>query len=155
MTELFEKYQKWVVPVKRTLEAGVKVAWQGEGAIKDGIFEKFIGFLTRKTRQGVVVNPDQAIDRNTLLKMATNWGSEFMLKEEELGSLEPRKFADFLVLNQDYFTVPLEQFDKTYPLMTVVGGKIVYLRDEFSQELGMAPIGAQVRYSFEKEEAGR
>lgn len=147
----WEKYQGWVVPVKRVLEAGIKVAWHGEGAGKEGLFSKFIGFLTRKTQQGVYINRDQAIDRNTLLKMATNWGSEFLLKEKELGSLEPGKFADFLILNQDYFSVPLEQFDKTFPLMTVVGGKIVFLRSEFANDLGMEPVGAQIRYSFENQ----
>ncbi len=35
-----------------------------------------------------------------MLKMATAWGSEFMMKEDALGSLEPGKFADFLILNQ-------------------------------------------------------
>ena len=27
----FEKYQGWVMPTKRALEAGIKVAWEGEG----------------------------------------------------------------------------------------------------------------------------
>ncbi len=82
--------------------------------------------------------------------MATAWGSEYMMKEDELGSLEPGKYADLLVLNQDYFTVPLEQLDQTYPLLTVMGGEIRYLRTEYAQELGMEPVGYQLRYSFER-----
>ena len=144
----FERYQSWVVPVKRTLEAGVKVAWEA-GGTRGGLFATLTPFITRKNRQGVVVAPDQALDRNTVLKMATVWASEFMLKEDVIGSLEPDKFADFLVLNQDYFTVPLEQMDRTYPLMTVMGGKIRYLRDEFAQELGQEPLGLQLRYRWE------
>ncbi|MDA2934239.1 amidohydrolase family protein, partial [Acidobacteria bacterium AH-259-D05] len=136
----FERYQGWVVPTKRALDAGIKVAWEGEGGVNNGLFALMTPFITRKNRQGVIIAPDQAVDRNTVLKMATAWGSEFLLKEDELGSLEPGKFADFLVLNQDYFTVPLGQLDRTYPLMTVMGGKIRYLREEFAKELGMAPV---------------
>lgn len=148
----FEKYQNWVVPVKRTLEAGIKVAWEGEGGYRDGAFSMFAPFITRKNAQGVVIAPDQALDRNTVMKMATAWGSEFLLKEDVLGSLEVGKYADFLVLNQDYFTVPVEQIERTYPLMTVVGGKFIFIRTEFAKELDMEPVGKQVRYSWEKTE---
>ena len=146
----FEKYQNWVVPVKRTLAAGIKVAWEGEGGYKDGAFSMIAPFITRRNKQGKLVAPDQALDRNTVLKMATAWGSEFLLKEDLLGSLEPGKLADFLVLNQDYFTVPVEQIERTYPVMTVLGGKILFVREEFAKTLGVAPVGRQIRYSWEK-----
>lgn len=146
----FEKYQDWVVPVKRALEAGVKVAWEGEGGWRNGLFgDLMVPFLTRTNRQGVVIAKDQAIDRQTLLKMATAWGSEFLIKEDKIGSLEPGKLADFLVLNQDFFEAPIEDLPRTYPLMTVVGGKIVYLRDNFAKEIGLPASPLQVRFSFE------
>ena len=72
------------------------------------------------------------------------------MKEDELGSLEVGKSGDLLVLNQDWFTVPEEDLDHTYPLLTVMGGEIRYLRDEFAQELGMESVGHQLRYSFER-----
>jgi len=145
-----EKFEKWVVPVKRTLESGIKVAWEGEGGYKDGAFSMIAPFLTRINEQGAQVGADQALDRNTVIKMATAWGSEFLLKEDKLGSLQAGKLADFLILNQDYFTVPLAQVEKTHPLMTVISGKVVFLRTEFAKELGMEPVGKQVRYTFEK-----
>jgi len=146
----FEKYQGWVMPTKRALDAGIKVAWEGEGGVGNGLFSLMTPFITRRNKQGVIIAADQAVDRNTVLKMATVWGSEYLLKEDELGSLEPGKYADLLVLNQDYFTVPLEQLDRTYPLLTVMGGEIRYLRDEYAQELGMDPVGYQLRYSWER-----
>jgi predicted amidohydrolase YtcJ len=148
----FEKYEGWVVPIRRTLDAGIKVAWEGEGGWKDGIFGRlWTPFITRTNRQGVVVAADQAIDRNTLLKMATAWGSEFVLKEDKIGSLEVGKLADFLILNQDYMTVTVEQMNETFPMMTVVGGEIVYLRDEFARELGMPASPLQIRFRFEED----
>ncbi|MCH7978629.1 MAG: amidohydrolase family protein, partial [Acidobacteria bacterium] len=41
-----------------------------------------------------------------MMKMMTSWPARFVLKEDVLGPLEPGKFADILVLNKDYFTVP-------------------------------------------------
>ena len=146
----FEKYQGWVMPTKRALEAGIKVAWEGEGGVGNGLFSLMTPFITRKNKQGLIIAADQAVDRNTVLKMATAWGSEYLMKEDELGSLEPGKFADLLVLNQDYFSVPVEEIDHIYPLLTVMGGEIRYLRDEYAQELGMEPVGYQLRYSWER-----
>ena len=146
----FEKYQGWVMPTKRALDYGIKVAWEGEGGVSNGLFSLMTPFITRKNRQGLIIAADQAVDRNTVLKMATAWGSEYMMKEDELGSLELGKSADLLVLNQDWFTVPEEDLDRTYPLLTVMGGEIRYLRDEFAQELGMEPVGYQLRYRFEQ-----
>ena len=46
--------------------------------------------------------------------------------------------------------MPEEDLNHTFPLLTVMGGEIRYLRDEFAQELGMDPVGYQIRYSFEE-----
>ena len=78
--------------------------------------------------------------------MATTWGSEFVLKEDEIGSLEKGKLADLLVLNKDYFTVPLEEIGGIYPLMTMVGGKVVVLRPEFAREISRDPVGPELRF---------
>ena len=146
----FEKYQGWVMPAKRALDGGIKVAWEGEGGVGNGLFSLMTPFITRRNRQGLIIAADQAVHRNTVLKMATTWGSEYLMKEDELGSLELGKAADLLVLNQDWFTAPQEDLDRTYPLLTLMGGEIRYLRDEFAQELGMEPVGYQLRYNFEQ-----
>ena len=57
--------------------------------------------------------------------MATVWASEYVLKEKILGSLEPGKLADLLVLNRDYFTVPEAEIGTVTPILTMVAGKIV------------------------------
>lgn len=141
---------EWVSPVKSILNAGIPVAFETEFGIENGIFSRFTPFMTRKNSKGNVVAPDQAVDRITVIKMATAWAAKFIMKEDVLGMLKPGFWTDFVVLNQDYFTVPLEQLDRTIPLMTVVGGKPVFLRQELARELGVEPIGAQFKYTFEK-----
>jgi predicted amidohydrolase YtcJ len=46
-----------------------------------------------------------------------------------LGSIEPGKYADLVVLNGDYLAVPDDRIDELEPAMTVVGGKIVFEAD--------------------------
>ena len=58
--------------------------------------------------------------------MTTTWGSEYMLAEDTLGTLEPGKYADFAVLDKDFFTIPIEEIRDLKVVMTGLNGKIVY-----------------------------
>ena len=49
-------------------------------------------------------------------------------QEDRQGTLEPGKWADFIVLDRDYFTLPAEEIWKIRVLQTWVGGKQVFLR---------------------------
>ncbi|MSO21513.1 MAG: hypothetical protein EXQ56_13875 [Acidobacteria bacterium] len=134
-----ELYIRQIAPVRTALQAGVRIT-------SESTQNFFIGaqrFITRKTEKGVVVNAKEAIDRNAALKMMTSWAAWAVLREDKLGSLEPGKFADYIVLNADYMTIPEDQIGTIYPLMTVMGGKIMMLKEEFAKELGRTPIGPQ------------
>ena len=45
------------------------------------------------------------------------------------GSLEEGKLADLVVLSDDYLTVPQERIKTITPLLTMVGGKVVFKKD--------------------------
>ena len=70
--------------------------------------------------------PEEAIDRVTALKMATTWAAEYVLAEDTLGTLEPGKYADFAVLDKDFFTIPVEEIRGLKIVMTGLNGHIVY-----------------------------
>ena len=86
---------------------------------------------------------DQKIDRVTVLKMWTTWASEYVMKEDLLGTLEVGKLADFVVLDKDYLTIPIDQIPTIMPKMTVIGGKTIYLNKDYAEKLGTAPVGYQ------------
>jgi predicted amidohydrolase YtcJ len=49
-----------------------------------------------------------------------------MLAEDTIGTLEPGKYADFSVLDRDYFTIPVDDILNLKSVMTGLNGKIVY-----------------------------
>ena len=76
----------------------------------------------------MVLAPEEAVNRVQLMKSATSWAASYVLKDKEMGTLEPGKFADFVVFNKDYFTIPENEIPTVVPLMVVVGGKTIVLR---------------------------
>jgi predicted amidohydrolase YtcJ len=70
--------------------------------------------------------PEQVMTRDEALKSMTIWPAYAAFQEQELGSLTPGKYADFVVLDQDIMRVPPSLVLKTHVLSTWVGGKAVY-----------------------------
>ena len=68
----------------------------------------------------------QSITREEALIAHTRSNAFFLFQEGNLGSLAPGKYADLLVLDRDYLTVPAEEIKDIKPLITLVGGKVVY-----------------------------
>ena len=68
----------------------------------------------------------QTVSREQALIAHTRSNARFIFQESNLGSIQPGKYADLLVLDRDYFTVPAVQIKDIKPIMTLVGGKIVY-----------------------------
>ena len=151
-----EDYLRWMMPVKSLVEAGVHITlgtdahltpipklealpmdWPRDWEGSNWRFYQF--FVTRKMsgdpRQsmaaGKVFGKDQALSRVEVLKAATIHGAEMMLREKDLGTLEPSKLADFIVIDKDYFTIPEDQIGTIDNLLTAVGGKVLYKSSRF------------------------
>ena len=68
----------------------------------------------------------QTISREDALIAHTRKNAFFVFQEDNLGAIQPGKLADLVVLDRDYLTVPADQIKDIKPVMTMVGGKIVY-----------------------------
>jgi predicted amidohydrolase YtcJ len=68
----------------------------------------------------------QTITREEALIAHTRSNAFFLFQEGNLGSLSPGKYADLLVLDRDYLTVPAGEIKDIRPLLAMVGGKVVY-----------------------------
>jgi hypothetical protein len=118
-------------PVKDLVQAGLNVHLEGGSARNYPLWriERYVTRVDMSTRSNVsgrVWGKDQAIDRNQALLMTTIGAAKFISEEKMLGSLEKGKYGDFVVLSGDYMAVAEDKLDELEPLMTVVGGKVVY-----------------------------
>ena len=68
----------------------------------------------------------QTITREEALIAHTRSNAVFLFQEGNLGSLAPGKYADLLVLDRDYLTVPDSEIKDITPLVTMVGGRVVH-----------------------------
>ena len=85
-----------------------------------------LGFaVTGKMIGGAKVNR-QTITREEALIAHTRSNAFFTFREADLGSIQKGKYADMLVLDRDYLTVPADAVKDLKPVMTFVGGKIVF-----------------------------
>ena len=69
--------------------------------------------MTRKDVNGKVWGAQQRVTRNEALYRYTRWSSEYVLREDRIGSIEPRKLADLVVLDRDFQTIPEEEIGQT------------------------------------------
>ena len=72
---------------------------------------------------------DQALTRAEALHSFTLGAAYAGHQEDRLGSLEPGKWADFIVVDRDYFEIPADQIDDIVVLETWVGGEQVYVAE--------------------------
>ncbi|MEE2840370.1 MAG: amidohydrolase family protein [Acidobacteriota bacterium] len=129
-----EVLRPYAMPVKTWINQGIRVTFEATGT---DFWKPIHTLITREitnplTQQKETMNPEQAIDRVTALKMTTTWASEYILAEDTLGTLEPGKYADFVVLEQDFFTIPVEEIPGMQVIMTGLAGEIVYDRDQLA-----------------------
>jgi len=73
-----------------------------------------------------LINAGQQITRQEVLKLYTANNGWFLREEDQIGTIEPGKLADLVVLSDDYFTVPDEKVKKIRAVLTVVGGTVVH-----------------------------
>ena len=76
--------------------------------------------------QGPDWRPQEAVDRQTALKMFTLWPAWASFREDELGTIEVGKRADLTAFDVDLMTAPAADIPKGRAVLTVVDGEVVY-----------------------------
>ena len=89
--------------------------------------------VTRQSRAGLPEGgwyPEEGLSREETLHSFTLAAAYAAHQEDRLGSLEPGKWADFIVVDTDFFTIPASEIDDIQVIQTWVGGEMVYERCE-------------------------
>jgi predicted amidohydrolase YtcJ len=88
-------------------------------------FQTLYFAVTGKMVGGTVVNT-HTVSREAALIAHTRSNAYLFFRENDLGSIQPGRFADIVVTDKDYLTVPAEQIKDIKSVLTIVGGRIVY-----------------------------
>jgi len=127
---------KYAPPLKLMMKMGIPV-----GAGTDGTrvasynpWPALYWMVSGKTVGGLQLSaPDNLLTREEALFLYTK-GSAWVSKEEAVkGTLEKGMFADFILLSDDYFSVPESKIKDLSAVLAVVGGNIVFGDKEFSK----------------------
>lgn len=88
----------------------------------------FLTFYAAVARQDVEQYPEggfqmeNALSREEALKGMTIWAAYSNFEEDEKGSIEPGKFADFVILSDDIMTMPVEEIPNLSAKHVFLGG---------------------------------
>jgi predicted amidohydrolase YtcJ len=123
-------------PLKTMLHRGVPVG-AGTDATRTAPYPPFWSIwwlVTGKTLDGVALRgPEENLSREEALRLYTAGSAWFSFDEDKLGSIEPGKLADLIVISADYLTVPVDRIKELESVLTIVGGKPVYAAGEFAR----------------------
>lgn len=89
----------------------------------------FYSSVSRRAANGKQYSPEQVMTREEALASYTINGAYAAFEEDQKGSLTPGKLADIVILSQNLLEVNEARIPSTTVDMTIVGGKIVYQRE--------------------------
>ena len=129
------KNMRYFFPLQSYLKSGIVIAGGSDHMIghdKNRAVNAFNPFfnmwmsISRKTREGTLIYPEEKITREQALRMYTNGSAYLHFSEKTLGSLEAGKYADLVLIDKDFLACPEDEIRHIQPLATVVNGKVVF-----------------------------
>ena len=118
-------------PIVRTVfESGLPLGGGTDGtvAVPFRPFMALYWYVSGRSWRGDLVRPTQRLTREQALLVYTRQAAWFSVQEDRRGAIMPGFLADLIVLDKDYLTVPEHEIATIRPVMTIVGGKVVFER---------------------------
>jgi hypothetical protein len=95
-------------------------------------YNPFLGMATAISRRAKDydgrLHPEEALSRDQAIRFYTINNARILGTEDRLGSLDPGKLADLIVLDTDILHCAEEDISKTQVLRTYIGGRLFYAR---------------------------
>jgi predicted amidohydrolase YtcJ len=125
--EAFPDRHDQLYPFASWRRAGITVAGSSDAPVITA--DPLLGIrdaVLRRTGEGRVLGPGERLSARDALDLYTRSAAFAMHREEEIGSLEPGKLADFVVLDGNPLEIEAERIGGIRVLATVTGGTPVY-----------------------------
>jgi predicted amidohydrolase YtcJ len=124
-----EQMQRWI-PVREALDAGALAVPGSDWSVVPSV-NPWIAIETLVTRQqpggiGPPLGEAERISLKQAIELYTINSARQRYEADRLGSIEPGKLADLVVIDRNIFEVPITTVHDTRVLMTIIGGEIVY-----------------------------
>jgi len=129
---------RWFQPLRSILAAGGMTGGGSDHMLKIGDqrainpYNPFLAMWTTISRRAKwyegQLHPEEALTRRQAIEFYTRNNAHLLFWEKELGSLEPGKRADFIVIDRDLLACPLDEWKETRVLETWVEGRAVFRR---------------------------
>ena len=126
-----QRAREGAYPWRSLWDAGAVVTNGTDAPVEDvSALESFYATVTRKRADtGMEFFPEQALTREEAIASYTSKPAYAAFEENDKGTLEPGKLADFVVLSNDLVTCPDSLILSTEVLHTFVGGQSKYRKD--------------------------
>ena len=114
------------------LDTGVVIAGGSDFPVESpNPFHGIYAAVTRRPVSGEDHDwqPGQRMTRDEALRSFTTWNAYASRQEDDLGALTPGRRADLIVCSDDVFMCPEARIKDIVPLLTMVGGEVVYRRE--------------------------
>lgn len=118
-------------PLRMIVDSGVRVGAGSDSAQISTLnpWNIIYYMVTGKGSNGTLINDGQQLTRMEAIRLYTVDNGWFLKEEDQLGSIEPGKLADLVVLSEDYFDsakVPDEAIRRLRSVLTIVDGRVVH-----------------------------
>ena len=120
-------------PLRTALDAGAIVGTGTDwSALPQDPWPLLEGMTNRKNpwdSNSEANNASESVTLEEAIRVYTIGGAHALLKEDLIGSIEVGKYADFIVLDRNFFEISVDDISETKVLKTIFNGKEVYSRN--------------------------
>jgi predicted amidohydrolase YtcJ len=125
-----EALEARVYPIRAMLDAGLTVAFSSDAPVvrNDAPLKGVEAAVLRRTAEGECILPGEAITAEEALYAYTAGAAAAAGESDTRGSIQPGRWADFVVLAEDPTAAAPETIGKIRVEKTYLAGKLVYTR---------------------------
>jgi predicted amidohydrolase YtcJ len=136
--ELYKKMYRepthQIPPIRKMLNMKIPVGL-GTDATRISTYNPWMSLhwaVTGKTMGGYQFWPvKDVLTRYEALQLYTTGSAWFSGEEKLKGKIAKGQYADMVILNEDYFSVPVDEIRNIHALLTIVSGKVVYAEGDY------------------------